>query len=110
MLRVNACVGLDFSEGSQCVNDPGGETGVAGASAGEKGVPAGVTVVGAPHFPATARRKSAALGLRLTERDLDLLRFLHEQQFASLAYRFFDRSRYRNKLPSIPSIDPFPEN
>jgi hypothetical protein len=50
-------------------------------------------------------RKSTRSGLRLTGRDLDLLRFLHDQQFASLAmlyYRFFDRR--------ASASDPIPTN
>lgn len=51
----------------------------------------------------TEMRRTAGPGFRLTERDLDLLQFLQEQQFASLGmlyYRFFDRrSRANDPVP-----------
>jgi hypothetical protein len=53
---------------------------------------------------ATAR-KSEGPGFRLTVRDLDLLQFLHEQQFASLAMLFFQFFDRRTK-----AADPLPEN
>lgn len=76
------------------------QTGIVGAE--------GAGVGSVPLSPIGVTDQRGPLGsprFRLTERDLDILKFLHEQQFASLPmlyFRFFDR---REK-----TTDPCPEN